>query len=73
MKRPYADLIGLTKKDLIKKMGDEFNFYPDTTWIYLLSKSFFGRKTYLIIHFEEEIVKSAEARKTYGNIYKTKL
>ncbi|WP_223608313.1 hypothetical protein [Chryseobacterium sp. OSA05B] len=73
MKRPYTDLIGLTKKDLIEKMGDEFNFYPDSVWIYFLNKNFFGRKTYLIISFEGEIVKNVEARKAYGNIFRTNL
>lgn len=73
MKRLYPDLIGLTKKDLIEKIGDEFNFYPDTIWIYLLNKNFFGRKTYLVIRFDDETVKHVTVKKTYGTINRARL
>lgn len=73
MKRLYPDLMGLTKKDLIEKIGDDFNFYPDTIWIYLLNKSFLGKKTYLIIRFDDDIVKNVVVKKTYGNIDRTRL
>ena len=33
-----VQLIGLTKKEILKKMGDEFNFYPDKKWVYTLKK-----------------------------------
>lgn len=68
MKTQYLDLIGTTKKDLVSKMGDEFNFYPDNIWIYLLDKNFMGRKTFLIVSFEKEIIIDVKIKKTFGNI-----
>lgn len=71
MKSQYDDLLGITKQDLIVKIGDEFNFYPDNIWIYLLHKNFFGRKTFLVIYFENNVIIKFKIKKTYGNIKKT--
>ncbi|WP_223608316.1 hypothetical protein [Chryseobacterium sp. OSA05B] len=72
MKNQYKSLIGITKKDLIEKLGDGFNFYPDTIWTYLLHKNFFGRKTFLVITFKDEMVIDVNIIKKYGD-YKAKL
>ena len=47
-------LIGLTKKEILKKMGDEFNFYPDKKWVYTLKKYWLGKQKKLIIEFDDE-------------------
>lgn len=73
MKKSYAELTGMTKNELLHEMGDDFNFYPDPVWIYLLHKNFLGRKTFLIVHFEKNIIIKTAIKKTYGNIPKTRL
>ncbi|HCA08927.1 MULTISPECIES: hypothetical protein [unclassified Chryseobacterium] len=70
MKIQYNDLPGKTKKEVIELLGDEFNFYPDNIWIYLLHRNFFGRKTYLVIYFENNTATHMKIRKTYGSIIK---
>ncbi len=64
---------GMTKKELLLKMGDEFNFYPDNIWIYLYKIGFFGRKTYLVITFENNICVKVQTKKTYGKIDRSRL
>lgn len=64
----YLYLIGITRKDLIDKLGDGCNFYLNTIWTYLLHKNFLGRKTFLVITFENEIVSHVNIIKTYGII-----
>lgn len=71
MKIQYNDLPGKTKKEVIDRLGDEFNFYPDPIWIYLLHRNFFGRKTYLVIYFEHHMVIRVKIKKTYGRIIRS--
>ena len=47
-------LIGLTRKEVLEKLGDEFNFYPDKQWVYTLKKYWWGRKKKLHLEFNEE-------------------
>ena len=35
-------------------MGDEFNFYPDKKWVYILKKYWLGKQKKLIIEFDDE-------------------
>ncbi|HCA08930.1 MAG TPA: hypothetical protein DEO71_17285 [Chryseobacterium sp.] len=73
MKISYSELIGMTKNELLNTMGDDFNFYPDAVWIYLLDKNFLGRKTFLIVRFDQNIIVKTEIKKAYGNIKQTRL
>lgn len=67
----HIELLGLTKKEMIAKFGDEFNFYPDNVWVYFLHRNFFFRKSFLVINFENDIVISIQTKTTYGKIAKT--
>lgn len=46
--------IGLTKKQILEKLGDQFNFYPDNEWRYTLKKYWWGRKKKLFLEFDKE-------------------
>jgi len=46
--------IGMTKKEILDILGEEFNFYPDKVWSYVLKKSWWGRKRILIIEFDDD-------------------
>lgn len=49
-------LIGLSKKEILQKLGDEFNFYPDKKWVYILKKYWWGKSKKLYIEFDENDV-----------------
>lgn len=61
-------LSGKTKKEIIALLGDEFNFYPDSIWSYVVSKKWYGRNKILYIEFENEIVIRKFTKITYGKI-----
>lgn len=68
IKSKYLDLLGITKKEVLLKIGDDFNFYPDPVWIYLLHRNILGKKTFLIITFDTDIVIKVSIKKTYRNL-----
>lgn len=37
-KQNYNYLIGMTKKEVLKELGDEFNYYPNQLWYYTVKK-----------------------------------
>lgn len=47
-------LKGLTKNEVLEKLGDEFNFYPDRKWVYTLKKYWWGKKQNLVLEFNDE-------------------
>ncbi|SFZ97039.1 hypothetical protein SAMN05216324_13511 [Chryseobacterium limigenitum] len=52
----YNDLIGKTREEIVKELGDGFNFYPSDLWTYNLKKNWLGRWVLLYIHFEDNVV-----------------
>jgi len=73
MRSKDFDFLGMTKENLILKMGDGFNFYPDRVWTYLVKVGFLRKKTYLVIFFENDIVIQVKFKKKYGNIKRSEL
>ncbi len=63
-----ASLIGKTKNEIFKELGDQFNFFPSNTWIYHLHTNWIGIKTYLIISFDNDIVIKYVKRKTHRKL-----
>lgn len=55
-KKKYHHLIGKSKKLITEELGQEFNYYPSNVWSYLLKKSWWGNKTYLIVYFKNDEV-----------------
>ena len=68
MKNTYNHLIGKTKKEVLEELGYEFNFYPSEVWSYILHTSWYGRKTVLLLFFDNENVKKIDIKKQYGKI-----
>lgn len=64
--RQYQYLLNKDKKQVIKELGEEFNFYPADIWSYRLKKSWFGRKTILLLYFSSNRVCKVEIKKCYG-------
>ena len=68
MKNNRQNLLGKDKKEILSELGQEFNFYPSEVWTYVLHTNWFGRKTALLLFFEDEVVKGIKIKKYYGKI-----
>lgn len=66
MKRNYDFLLNKSKAQVLKLMGEEFNFYPSNSWTYILETGRFYRKTVMFIFFENENVSTIKIIKMYG-------
>lgn len=64
----FKHLLGKSKTEVLEQFGQEFNYYPSEIWTYILQTNFWGRKTVLIVFFENEIVKRILIKKCYGKI-----
>ncbi|MEN5132555.1 hypothetical protein [Elizabethkingia anophelis] len=62
----YNYLIGKDREEILEDLGEGFNFYPDENWFYELKKNWLGKKTVLLIHFNNNIVERIEILKYYG-------
>ncbi|MFZ4928128.1 hypothetical protein [Chryseobacterium sp. Mn2064] len=61
--------LGLTKKEILLKLGQEFNFYPDKKWSYVLKIFWYGKKKILYLTFDEsDKVISQSIESKYGKI-----
>ena len=58
-------LIGFTKAEVVKALGDDFNFYPSNRWTYFLKKNVWWQNVFLIISFENEVVIKVKHLNTY--------
>ncbi|MGE8555493.1 MAG: hypothetical protein ACN6OB_16360 [Chryseobacterium jejuense] len=64
-----TELIGLTKKEVVARLGNGFNFYPDNQWSYILKRYWYGRKEVLYIDFDTAgIVIRQYIESKYGKI-----
>ncbi|BFO67458.1 hypothetical protein [Chryseobacterium sp. KCF3-3] len=61
----YKHLLGKIKKDVLKELGDEFNYYSSNVWNYTLKTSFFGKKTILVLYFADDKVIKWDVVKSY--------
>lgn len=68
LKHQYDHLLNQDKEKITELLGQEFNFYPSNSWTYTLETGKFGRKTILILFFDNEKVSKIEIKKMYGKI-----
>jgi hypothetical protein len=61
-------VMGMTKKEVQKELGNGFNFYPADVWHYELSKTWWGIRTVLFVEFENDRVNSKYIRRIVGKI-----
>ncbi|KUY29884.1 hypothetical protein [Elizabethkingia ursingii] len=52
----YDHLLGKRKDEILKELGEGFNYYPDDVWTYVLKQNWWGKKTALLLRFESENV-----------------
>lgn len=49
--------LGMTKKEVMEELGDDFDFYPDDIWYYELNKTWWRVvKTIMFLEFENNRV-----------------
>lgn len=68
IKIEHSLLVGKTKNEILDLLGDEFNFYPENVWYYVLSRNWYGRKKVLYLEFEDDIVTRKSIRFVNGKI-----
>ena len=52
----YDHLLGKRKDEVLKELGEGFNYYPDDVWTYVLKKNWWGKKTALLLKFDGDNV-----------------
>lgn len=66
-KKTYnGPLIGITRKEVIEKLGESLNSYSDDIWHYELSRTWWGAKTILFLEFENNRVSIQYTRYAFG-------
>lgn len=50
----YNILVGKSKNEVIQELGEGFNYYPDNYWFYDMKKSWWGKKTALLLIFGKD-------------------
>lgn len=66
--RQYQQLIGKDKKEIIKQLGQDANYYPSDCWFYILNKTWWGRIKVLILYFKDEKLERVKIKNCYGKI-----
>ena len=64
----YEEFIEEKKSKIAEIMGHGFNYFPNNIWTYCLDKNWYGRKTYLTIYFNNEIVEKIRIVKSFKKI-----
>lgn len=62
-------VIGKTRKDILIQLGDGCNFFPDNRWTYEIRKKWWGKRTVLVIEFENNKVITAQLKIVYSRFY----
>lgn len=69
----YENLLGKSKTEIVKELGNEFNYYQSDLWTYVLNLGWFGMRKILIIGFQDDKVNKIKIKKIYGNKLPSKL
>lgn len=64
-KTKHNNLLNKSKNEIIEEMGQEFNFYHQNVWIYILKISWFGRKKIMLLFFKEKKVSEIKIKYIY--------
>lgn len=59
----YDDFIGKNKKEIIEKIGQQFNYYHAKHWTYTLGNDLLRRKKILFLYFEDDVVTKVEVKR----------
>ncbi|WP_292009816.1 hypothetical protein [Chryseobacterium sp.] len=62
MTKNYEYLIGKSKNEVLKELGDEFNFFPDEIWTYRLKTRWWKKDRTLFLFFQRNTVNKIEIK-----------
>ncbi|ANF52791.1 hypothetical protein A0O34_20735 [Chryseobacterium glaciei] len=65
-KENFSHLLGKSRNEIIKELGDGFNYFNNEIWTYEVGKTWFGRKIILSLTFKEEKVSELNLIKRFG-------
>jgi len=51
--KSYEDLLTKTKKEVIQQLGQQFNYYPSSTWFYVMWSFRWWRHKVLYIRYDK--------------------
>lgn len=55
-KNNYSNLIEKSREDIMKELGEGFNYYQNDIWTYNLKKDWLGRWILLYLYFQDNKV-----------------
>ena len=61
----YSYLIGKTKKEILKELGEQFNFYPSNIWTYYIKRDLLFRKITLFLFFKDDKLNEFTLKKSF--------
>lgn len=64
-KENFNHLLGKTRREIVREIGDEFNYFKNKTWTYEVGKTWFGKKIILSLTFKDERVSRIELYNTF--------
>jgi hypothetical protein len=53
-KEKFNHLLGKSRCEVIKEIGDGFNYFTNTVWTYEVGKTWIGKRIILSIKFKDE-------------------
>lgn len=65
-KENFSHLLGKTRNEIKKEMGDGFNYFNNRTWTYEVGTAWLRRKIVLSLIFEDENVAEIKLDKIFG-------
>lgn len=65
-KEDFSHLLGKTRNEIKKEMGDGFNYFNNQIWTYEVGTAWWRRKIVLSLIFKEENVSEIKLDKVFG-------
>lgn len=65
-KENFNHLLGKSRNEIIKELGDGFNYFNNEIWTYEVGKAWFFRKIILSLIFKDENVSEIKLSKVFG-------
>lgn len=65
-KEEFNYLMGKTRQEIKKELGDGFNYFKSERWTYELGRTWIGKKIILSITFKDERASDFTFYKTFG-------
>jgi len=54
-RKHFTQFVGRKKQDVLSEMGNRFTHYPGRLWAYHLKNDWLGRKSILVLFFENDV------------------